>query len=314
MIEQKSLEIIRELLPNYWTIREYKPDYGLDLSVEVFEPISEENFETLGEHFFIQAKGTENLKKGILKIKSENNVEKKTLYSKPEEDTKEIEVVKFQIETSELCTIERMSASIPVFLFVIDIIKKNIYFVCLNDYIDKVITPHEPDYMKKETKTIYIPIENVINKNGIEILKFYSKRPKLYSFFTKVEYQHNELAYINDEELKKIYPYFIDRILRYDIWSLRNTWGLINMYYEKILMLKEKNTLPEMKSIHKISEELKKETWTTGFSTKEFTYEEAFLYMNIRTLWQGLASIVHVYEEDCREWFLPTYFSVSVRY
>lgn len=305
MIENKSLEIVREALPKYWTIRDYKPDYGLDLSVEVFEPISDEDFETLGEHFFIQVKGTNNLIKTTKKIISECNVEKKTLYQKPKDKPIEIEVIKFQIETSELYTIERMSASIPVFLFVVDIIKSEIYFICLNDYVDKVITPHEPNYMDKETKVLYIPTSNIIDEKGIEILKFYAKRLKLYSFFIKAEYQSNELSYVDDERLADIYPYFIDRLLRYDIWSLRKTWPLMKMYYEKLLMLKNEGNLPELKNM-----KIREGKWTTEYSSQEFTFQDALLFMNIRSLWDGLAAIAHVYEEDCREWFLPTYFSI----
>lgn len=144
LIESKSLEIINNLLPKYWTIREYKPDYGLDLSVEVFETATDKLgdicYETLGEHFFIQVKGTEKLVRTIKKVKSESSVEKKTLYKEREEEFKQVEVIKFQIETSELYTIERMSASIPVILFLVDVIESKIYFLCLNDYIDKVIT------------------------------------------------------------------------------------------------------------------------------------------------------------------------------
>ena len=47
--------------------------------------------------------------------------------------------------------------------------------------------------MDKDSKVIYIPTSNVIDTKGIEILKFYAKRPKLYSFFIKAEYQRNEV-------------------------------------------------------------------------------------------------------------------------
>lgn len=84
IIECKSLEIIRSLLPEYWTIREYKPYYALDLSIEIFETTKDKAddicFETLGEHFFIQVKGTEKVVKIVKRIKSEFNVEKKILY------------------------------------------------------------------------------------------------------------------------------------------------------------------------------------------------------------------------------------------
>lgn len=81
-----------------------------------------------------------------------------------------------------------MSLSILVFLFVIDVIELKIYFICLNDYIDKIIIFYEFNYMNKKIKVIYIFISNIIDDKGIEILKFYVKRLKLYFFFIKVVY------------------------------------------------------------------------------------------------------------------------------
>lgn len=52
-------------------------------------------------------------------------------------------------------------------LFIVDITELKIYFVCLNDYIDKVITPDESKYMDKDSKVIYIPTGNVIDTKGI---------------------------------------------------------------------------------------------------------------------------------------------------
>jgi len=314
LIEAKSLDIVKKKLPQYWTIREYKPDYGIDLSIEVFETIKDETtYETLGEHFFVQVKGTENIKYGKKTIYSEFNVEKKTLFTEKRKKYKEIDVVKFSIETSELYTVERMSGSLPVMLFVVDVIKEEIYFVCLNDYIDKVIVPQEPNYFDKKTKIIDIPISNRINENGIKILLFYSKRPKLYSFFIKAEYQRNELEYVNDEKLAEIYPYFVDKLLRYDVWSLKDSWFLMEMYHTKLVKLKEENTLCEIQQIisHKEVNMVDKE-WTTSHSNNKVTEYESLFNMDIRILWNELAAISHIYEEDCREWFLPTYYNTII--
>jgi len=314
LIESKSLDIIRNKIPSYWTIREYKPDYGLDLSIEVFEAVRDNSlYETLGEHFFVQVKGTEHISMGKKPIYFENNIEKGMLHTRKKAKYKNIDVVKFSIETDELYTIERMSASIPVMLFVVDIINEEIYFVCLNDYIDKVIIPHEPNYWDKATKTIYIPASNKIDDKGIKVLLFYSKRPKLYSFFIKAEYQRNELEYINDENLADIYPYFVDKILRYDIWSLKDIWPLMETYYFNLIKLKNENTLLDFQQItsNRDVNNTDKE-WTTPYSNLEFTEYDSIFNMCIRKLWNGLAGISHVYEEDCREWFLPTYFSVII--
>ena len=35
LIDKSALDIIDDLIPEYWTIREYKPDYGIDLAIEL---------------------------------------------------------------------------------------------------------------------------------------------------------------------------------------------------------------------------------------------------------------------------------------
>ncbi|MDO9505878.1 DUF4365 domain-containing protein [Hydrogenophaga sp.] len=61
IIDQDGQQLLREKLPKAWLLREYRPDYGLDFTVEVFktlEPIEGRRpmHETLGEHFFVQLK------------------------------------------------------------------------------------------------------------------------------------------------------------------------------------------------------------------------------------------------------------------
>ena len=67
-------------------VRELHQDYGIDLDVELFD----EDYITLGEHIFVQVKGTENVKLGTV---SSNN--------------RRVTVVKYSIEVSELNLIER---------------------------------------------------------------------------------------------------------------------------------------------------------------------------------------------------------------
>lgn len=65
IIEEKSISILKEIAPDNWVIREYNnPDYGIDLSVELFD----ENHITKGEHILFQVKGTKRLDKITLKV------------------------------------------------------------------------------------------------------------------------------------------------------------------------------------------------------------------------------------------------------
>ena len=70
--------------------------------------ILQNNYITTGEHIYFQVKGTESINIGKYKVYERKNVEKEL---KQEKLYKEIDVVKFSIETSLLATVERMSVS-----------------------------------------------------------------------------------------------------------------------------------------------------------------------------------------------------------
>ena len=58
IIEDKSEDILKRLIPSEWVLRKLHPDYGIDYLVEIFEQTR-----ATGGHFFIQLKGTD--KKGL---------------------------------------------------------------------------------------------------------------------------------------------------------------------------------------------------------------------------------------------------------
>jgi hypothetical protein len=37
LIDERGIALLKRLLPENWVVREYRPDYGLDFAVEVFE-------------------------------------------------------------------------------------------------------------------------------------------------------------------------------------------------------------------------------------------------------------------------------------
>src|SRR5690606_22596816 len=95
-------------------------------------------------------------------------------------------------------TIQSLGGSVPVLLFVVDIETKEVYFVCLNDYIDKIILRKVPNYAEQESLTITIPILNKLSNQDISnnALKFYGKRAKLLAAFSKFSFQKNEIKHI----------------------------------------------------------------------------------------------------------------------
>jgi len=77
IMEDASYHIIKELIPKEWVIREFnRPDYGIDLIIELFEKIDDKTYETLGEFIYVQVKSSEQLPISTEKIYRVGNVAK----------------------------------------------------------------------------------------------------------------------------------------------------------------------------------------------------------------------------------------------
>jgi len=328
IIGDQAIKFVKSLLPNEWTSRELIPDYGIDLEIELFEKsISSEtdlqSYDTLGEHLFIQVKGAQKLKTKKLTIKPRYNVELKPVTKKVdfESENHEIEVAVFNIETPELVTIRRMGASIPVLLFLVDVTQKRLFFVCLNDYIDKILLPNDPKYADKKHKTIYIPLKNEItsDKTSLGAMRFYAKRAKYYAAFQKFSYRRGRLEYVWDESLVETAQYFAQILLRYDFWSQDGLWHPMKTAHEHLENLvntgrpqpfvssKEKDGKPNKK-------DFEDEWYTPHSGNRYFPREETLVFMEIRTLWNQLENLGAMYEEICREWSIPTPLGVATSY
>ena len=60
-MEEESRALVRRILPKNWVVRDYVPDYGIDLAVEVFERSPDSTStapaaEAAGEWFFCTSK------------------------------------------------------------------------------------------------------------------------------------------------------------------------------------------------------------------------------------------------------------------
>ena len=207
IIGESGIDILRSLFPKEWVIREYTADYGIDLDVELFEECNDGVYITKGEHVLFQVKTT-------------NDIEVKDLevYSKTKSDNCIFKVVKYPLDTALLATVEKMGSAVPVLLCLVDNVEREGYFVCLNDYVDKILISQKPDYDRQGTVTINIPIENRIS-SGKFAIEWYGKRAKLYSFFNLVNCQKRDLLYTRDCNLEQMVEMFLNRICRLDIWS-----------------------------------------------------------------------------------------------
>ncbi|MDQ4121952.1 MAG: DUF4365 domain-containing protein [Acidobacteriota bacterium] len=312
VMEDNSYQIIKKLLPQEWVVREFnRPDYGIDLVIELFEVVDKNNeiSETLGEFIFVQVKSVKELEVEKQVIYPVDNVAK-GIWKENKNEYMNVDVIKYSLDTDTIFTVQETGASVSVLLFVVDLSSSKVYFVCLNDYIDKIILPKKPNYIKQEDLTIKIPvINNLANDNvALAAMKFYGKRSKFLSAFSKFYYQKNEVLhlfetidfpvstlrhYLNkdvvspESEIVSQLKYFIQQLEYLDIWDV-DFWDVIQNSYSDLQQLKL------LLDAEKINMENVRDT--------------ALL------TWHRLSNLGNMYEELCREWFLPKFLSMLMSY
>ncbi|SIQ53012.1 protein of unknown function [Aromatoleum tolulyticum] len=277
-------------------MHEYGPDYGIDCVVELFDYVDDtkEVAETLGEQFFVQLKGSDSVQYAERRAYSRGNVAKGLLL----EDTSEfvdIDVANFQLDVSDLLTVEQLGTAVPVLLILIDIQTERAFFVCLNDYLEKVILPEDPAFESKGSKLIQIPVQNEILPREINLvaLRAYGKRAKMYGAFTKFAFQQKEiqrargLVRANPDTSKDkdidMLKVFAESSLRQDIWRGHDFWEPMAWSFREL-----EDVLAAIKG---------------GLQPAEI---EAFKQYCDLHVWYRLCNLANMYEELVREWFLPT--------
>ena len=204
------------------------------------------------------------------------------------------------------------------------------YFICLNDAIDKCIIPEDNDFRNKETKTIHIPVKNEVSndKRTLIPLKFIAKRPKLYSAFSKFTYQQHVLGWLSEElslALSGSYSnqssvntiiHFLENIKRFDFWETTEMWPIIPITYQEILEVenllhyyKRSSSRPDEKLLKQLSKILAS-PGTIPISDMDQDLIGQFVNNKIQITWKNLKALNNVYEEVCRELFLPTYLGI----
>lgn len=300
LIDQEGQHLLREKLPKPWVLREYRPDYGLDFAVEVFKTIeapagARPTHETLGEHFFIQLKSIEDAEVRPLTIYGRGNVEKAPEQLDREDEVATIDTYRFPLETSELMTVERMGIGIPVLLVIADLKLRRCCFVCLNDYIDKILIPRHADYLNAQYRTVHVPVTNEIGSEvGMVALRWYAKRAKLLAAFQRFVYQFSELQWAADKNWEELARYFGQRIAQYDFWEDTEMCEPIR-YNGAGLQRFLKDGRPHY-------------FYPTDESLMELPEDQQayFRQADVFELWRLLSLLPKTYEDVWREWFLPS--------
>jgi len=301
LIDQNGVQLLRSKLPEQWVLREYRPDYGLDFAVEVFKRTDSAksattNHETLGEHLFIQLKSAAEPQTHSLAIYSRRNVEKGPEVLDKASKVVDLETYPFQLEVSELITVERMGVGVPVLLAIADLKAERCSFVCLNFYVDKILIPRHADYRSKKSRTIHVPVRNEIGTpHGLVALRWYAKRAKLLAAFQRFTYQHSELQWAFDGDWRKLAETFAHKVSNYDFWD--DTEMCVPIAYDGAGLRRFMTTGQPgfIKVPANIPPDADRAEWKAHFEK-----------LDVFELWRLLSLLPRVYEDVWREWFLPT--------
>jgi len=300
-------EMVAAKLPSHWVKRSITPDFGLDLHIEVFDQVegSPQDAETRGEHFYIQAKSVARAEVMKLKVRSRRNVAKYRA-DPTSGDRFEIPVIAFDLEVGELMTVEAMGNAVPALLCVADMSSKTVYYLCLNDYISKVLLPNKPQYTNQQSVTVHIPSWNVLDSlhSSFAYIQLLARRPKLYSAFNtfiyqKVEFDHateDSVSVLIDPETRQaqiapeivsMLDLFLSSNLRLDVFETAGAvhWAPLQDLGERFADLQGR--LPRVKEL------TDQETVSAFIEDVETTMFRA-------------ANVGRMYEELVREWRLPT--------
>lgn len=316
LMEEESLTIVKQALPKHWVIREYRPDYGIDLAIETFDalPDDESTYQTLGEHFFVQLKSVRTSESKTITIPPRLNVAKYSLSETPsaaDQKPYNVEVTTLRLETPLLNTIRAMGAAVVVHLFLVVLDTRQVFYVCLTDYIDKLIVPLGEQVFDQETIAIQIPVANQLSRKeeheqSLAYVRFFAKRAKFYSAFNLFAYQQHELGQCtNDESRRRMACHFVGLLRELDIWN-RSGWPIVDDYRGWLLHLE--SVLPNLPD----------RTWIDSHPCRYFCPVEISERMSaveamerqIWGFWRGLNILGRNYEEVCREFALPTYFEL----
>ena len=275
VIDSKAIQFIQNILPSEWVVRQMHPDYGIDLDLELFA-YEGENCVTLGEHIFLQVKGTEHAQ--YSKITPFG----KTLNETQVDST--IDVLKYPIDVSLLKLVERMGSSIPVLLVVVDLVIGQAYQICLNDYIRYVLPEQNPKFREQKTVTIYIPKENFIFDH---IFLWYGKRAKMYALFQEIFAVTDDCTYSEGIELITKVQQLLNRIRTHDAWNARTHFRYMDFQYAK---------LTEMCNCDLITDDSK--VFVQHAAGDPFHWKDAILYVGLEE--RPVTGFDYAQEISCR--------------
>lgn len=303
LIDAKAQNIITNIFPNEWVCRTMNPDYGIDCDLELFE---QENgqYITLGEHLFLQIKGTKNA--SYIRIRPYNDINSNTSHPTF------INVLSFPIDVPLLKLVKRMGSAIPVILIVTDVNTNKAFYVCLNDYCRFILPLQCPNFSSQKTVNIHIPMVNILDSKNLDIFRWYAKRPKLYDLFQRLTTASNDANYLSGQELITYTKTIIDEVINFDAWNAKNSWSLINIIHDTMKRMSEHDMISNDGEIfinhHSHGGNPKEvQCYMGSFEQPKIVYTAAQEW-SCFSLFDNIKTVCGVFDSETQRAFLPLHY------
>ena len=181
----------------------------------------------------------------------------------------------------------------------------------MSDYIEKILVP-QGDYTKNASKIINIPTSNILNQSNQSVIEWYAKRPRFYALFNKIRYQLDELQYVSSSDVPSFIDYFIKIIYRFDVWEppimipyMEKLKHDIDYYLANGITEDEKQLVSNKANL---GEDVEAAVYESSLCDGLVSFQTAMVVQGLHRLWEQLANLGNIFEDDCKEYFLPTWY------
>ena len=284
------------------------------------------DFSLLANTFFVQLKSHSKVQWITKEVHTRDNVDKTPLkYDRTQ--SSRMRVIAEPLDTAELQLARSMGPATPLALVVADTTHSKVHWVCLNDFVDKVLVPAEgQDLSLQDSHTVHLPDFNRIHPTDDSLipLRFLARRGKLYSAFNRFRCQRHEIQYaldrwamgvahqLDDPDLLHLANHFLGTVLAYDFWKTTHAWPAVAFAHMRAeataTMVAQAIAGDSLDSILAHRSELA-DVSSSGKPKDDAL--RSLLTSDIRSTFDELANLGNMFEEICREWFLPTHFGLS---
>ena len=281
-----------------------------------------DDFVTLGEHFFVQLKSRSRVQWVTKEIHARRNVERSPLKYDRRQSSR-MRVLAETLDTAELQLARAMGPANPLVFVVADTTHSTVHWVCLSDFVDKVLVPETGQGLSSQgSHTVYLPEFNRMDltDDALSPLRLVARRGKLYSAFNRFRYQRNEVQFalerwatggthpLEDPDLLGLVSHLLGAVLAYDFWETTHAWRPI----EDVHMRAETTAAMVAQAIagDSLDSIFARRSELLSVSTPSKPTEDLrrFLFVSdIETTFDQLANLGNMFEDVCREWSLPTY-------